>query len=96
MNLDEDMELDCILAGVDFTEGGEVDDEPGLSLELVGVVVTPTVDAGSAQGMASREGREAVTQTGEGSCQGPSLSFSLGRSCKASLFTTYNETNRYH
>ena len=47
MNLDEDVELDRILAGTDFTEGGEANDEPGLSLELelVGVVVTPTVDA---------------------------------------------------
>ena len=44
------MELDCILARADFTEGGEADDEPGLSLELIGVVVTPTVDSGSAQG----------------------------------------------
>ena len=58
------MELDCILAGADFTESGEADDEPGLSLELVGVVVTPTVDTGSAQGMTPREGREGVTQTG--------------------------------
>ena len=54
------------------TEGGEADDE----LELVGAAMTPTVDAVSAQGMAPREGRERVTQTVEGSCQGPFLSFS--------------------
>ena len=60
MNLDEDTELDHILAGVDFTEGGEADDEPGVSPELVGAVVTPTVDTGSAQGMAPHEGREGL------------------------------------
>ena len=48
MNLDEGMELDRILA--------EADDEPGLSPEIVGAVVTPTVDAGSAQGIAPRGG----------------------------------------
>ena len=41
MNLDEDVELDCILAGADFTEGGKADDEPGLTPELVGAVVLP-------------------------------------------------------
>ena len=61
MNLDEDVELDRILVGADFTEGGGADKEPGLSLELVGAVETHTVDAGSAQGMAPREGREGVT-----------------------------------
>ena len=66
MNLDEDMELYHILARLDFTESGEADHKPGLLLELVGVVVTPTVDAGSAQGMASHEGREGVMQTREG------------------------------
>ena len=76
MNPDKDAELDCILARANFTEGGEVDDEPGLSPELVGAVTTPTVDAVRAQGMAPREGREGVTQTGQGLCQGPSLSFS--------------------
>ena len=93
MNLDEDVELDRILSGAEFTEGYEADNEPGLSPEIVGAVVTPTVDAGSAQRMAPSEWRELVTKTGEGSCQGPSLSFSPGRSCKALLFTTYNETN---
>ena len=41
---------------MDFNDGGEADDEPGLSLELIGAVVTPTVDARSAQEMAPREG----------------------------------------
>ena len=50
MNLDE--KLDCILARVDFTEGGEANDEPALSPELVGAVMTPTVDASSTQEMA--------------------------------------------
>ena len=59
MNLDDDVELDFILAGADFTAGCEVD-EPGLSPELVGAVVIPTVDAGSAQGMAPHGGREGV------------------------------------
>ena len=54
MNLDEDVELDRILAGKDFAEGDEADQEPGLSPELAGVVTTPTVDAASAQGMATR------------------------------------------
>ena len=76
MNQDEDMELERILAGTD----GEADDEPGLLPELVGAVNTPTVDAVSTQGMAPREGREGVIQTGEGSRQGPSLSFSQNRS----------------
>ena len=76
MNLDEDVELDRILAGADFTEGGEADQEPGLSPELVGAVATPTVDTVSAQGMAPHKGREGVTQTGEGLCQGPFPSFS--------------------
>ena len=88
MNLNVDVELDRILVEADFTEGGEADDEPGLSPELVGAVVTPTVDAGSAQEMVTHERREGVMQTGKGSCQGPSLSFSPGRSCKALLFTT--------
>ena len=35
MNLHEDVELDRILAGADFTEGGKADEEPGLSLELM-------------------------------------------------------------
>ena len=38
MNLGEDETLDNILAGGDFTEGGMADDEPRLSLELVGAV----------------------------------------------------------
>ena len=71
MNLDEDVELDRILAGADFTEGGEANQEPGLSPELVGAVATPTVDAVIAQGMAPREGRQGVMQTGGGLCQGP-------------------------
>ena len=52
MNLDKDVELDRTLAGADFTVDGEADDEPGLSLELVGAVVTPIVDALSTQEMA--------------------------------------------
>ena len=73
MTLNEDEELDRILAGADFTE---TDNKPRLSLELVGAVVTPTADAISTQEMALREGRVRETQLGEGSCQGPSLSFS--------------------
>ena len=38
MNLDEDEELDRILAGADFTEGGVAEDEPRISPELVGAV----------------------------------------------------------
>ena len=57
MNLNEDVELDWILAGADFTEVGEADHKPGHSPELVGAVATSTVDAVSAQGIASREGR---------------------------------------
>ena len=82
MNFDEDMELDRILVEANFTEGGEVDNEPGLLPKLVGAVVTPTVDAGSTQEMAPHERRERVMQTEEGSCQGPSLSFSPGRSAR--------------
>ena len=55
---------------------GESNDEPGLSPELVGAVITPTLDAVSTQEMALREGRVEATQNGEGLCQGPSLSFS--------------------
>ena len=73
MTLNEDEELDRILAGADFTE---TDNEPRLSPELVGAVVTPTDDAINTQEMARREGRVRETQQGEGSCQGPSLSFS--------------------
>ena len=77
MNLEEDGELDRILAGADFTEDGAANDEPGLSPELVRVVVTPTLDAVSTQEMALRERRVEATQNGEGLCQGPSLSFFL-------------------
>ena len=38
MNLDEDADLDRILASVDFTKDGAANNEPGLSLELVGGV----------------------------------------------------------
>ena len=65
--------MDRILAGADFTE---TDNEPRLSLELVGAVVTPTDDAISTQEMALREGRVRETQLVEGSCQRSSLSFS--------------------
>ena len=67
MNPNEDEELDRILAGADFIE---TDDEPRLSPELVGAVVTPTADASSTQEMALREGRGGETQPGDGSCQG--------------------------
>ena len=73
MNPNEDEELDRILAGADFTVA---DNEPRLSLVLVATVVTSTADALSTQEMALCEGRVGVTQSGEGSCQGPSLSFS--------------------
>ena len=76
MNLDEDVDLDWILVGADFTEGGEADQKPGLSPEFVGAITTPTVDAVNTQGMAPPEGREGVTQTGEGLYQGPFPSFS--------------------
>ena len=76
MNLDEDSELDRILAGADFTPDGMANNEPGISPELVGAVTTPTLDAYSTQEMALRAGRVGDTQLGEGSCQGPSLSFS--------------------
>ena len=45
LQLDKDVELDQILAGADFTEDGEADQEPGLSPEIVGAVATPTVGA---------------------------------------------------
>ena len=76
MNPDEDTELDRILAGADYIDGGQADEEPGPSPELLGAVKTPTVDAVNAQGIAPRDGREGVTQSGKGSCQGPSLCFS--------------------
>ena len=77
MNPDKDAELNRILAGPYYIEGGEADEETGPSPELLGAVKTPTVDTVSTQGMALREGREGVTQFGEGSClQGPSLGFS--------------------
>ena len=38
MHLDEDAELDRILASEDFTEDGAANDDPGLSPELVGAV----------------------------------------------------------
>ena len=76
MNPYEDAELDRILAGADYIEGGKADEEPGPSLGMLGAVKTPTLDTANAQGMATREGREGVTKSGEGSCQGPSLRFS--------------------
>ena len=36
MNLEEGTELDHILAGVDYVEGGEADEEPGPSPEQHG------------------------------------------------------------
>ena len=36
MNLEEEAELDCILAGADYVEGGEADEEPGPSPEQHG------------------------------------------------------------
>ena len=72
MNPNQDEELDSILAGAAFTD---TDDEPRLSPELVGAVVTFTADASSTQEMALREGRGGETQPREGSCQGL-LSFS--------------------
>ena len=73
MNPNEDEELDHILAGANFTK---TDDEPRLSPELVGAIVTPMADALSTQEMALREERVGEMQPGEGSYQGPSLSFS--------------------
>ena len=46
MNPTEKAELDRTLAGVDYIiEGDEVSEQPGPSLELLGAVTTPTVDA---------------------------------------------------
>ena len=59
MNSNEDEELDRILNGADLTE---TDDEPRLSPELVGAIVTPTADALSTQEMALREERQAVKE----------------------------------
>ena len=73
MNPNEDKELDCILAGADFSK---TDDEPRLSPKLVGAVVTPMADAMSTQEMALHKGRVGETQPEKGSCQGYSLSFS--------------------
>ena len=88
MNLEEDTELDRILAGVDFTEDGAANDQPGLSLELVGAVKTPTLDAAITHEMALRDGRVGVTQNGEGLCQGPSLSISHTAMYSNCKFTT--------
>ena len=41
-NLEEEAELDRILAGADYVEGGKADEEPGPSPELLGAVETPT------------------------------------------------------
>ena len=75
MNLDEDAELDRILAGADFIEDDAANVESEISPELVGAVSTPTQDAQGTQEMALREGRVEDTQKGEGPCQGSSLSF---------------------
>ena len=45
MNPAEEAELDRILAGVDYIEGDEASEQPGPSLEFLGAVTTPTVDA---------------------------------------------------
>ena len=80
MNVDVDVELDRILGGADFTEGGEADQEPGLSPELVAAVATHTVDAVSAQGIATRQGREGITLKGGAYARRPShLSPNLSR-----------------
>ena len=76
MNPAEEAELDCILAGADYTECDEVSEQPGPSPALIGAVTTPTMDAISAEGMAPRKRREGITLVGGGSCQGPSLSLS--------------------
>ena len=77
MNLDEDVELDRILARADFTEEGEADDEQGLSQELVGAVMTPSVHASNTQEMAFRDGRVGVTQTGRRGLMPTSLPISF-------------------
>ena len=53
MNLDEDAELDRMLADVDLTEDGAANDELGLSKELIEALVTPTLDA-SRRGVGSK------------------------------------------
>ena len=53
-----------------------MDDEPRLSPELVGALVTAMDGALSTQEMALREARVGVMQSEEGSCQGPFPSFS--------------------
>ena len=72
----EEAELDCILAGVEYNECDETSERPGPSPELTGAVMTPTMDAVSAKGMAPGEERKGVTQIKGGSCQWPCLSLS--------------------
>ena len=47
INPNKNVELDRILAGADFIKGDKADGKRGLSPELVGAVVTTTVDAAS-------------------------------------------------
>ena len=58
MNPVEEAELDCILAGADYTKCNEASEQPGPSPELIGAVTTLTMDAVSAEGMPPHEGRE--------------------------------------
>ena len=50
MNLSEEAELNCILAGTDYTKRDEMAEQSGSMLELLGTVRTPTNDAGGAEG----------------------------------------------
>ena len=68
MNLEEEVEFDCILARANYIEGGEADEERGSSPELPGAVDSPTLDAVSAQGMTPHKGSERELQTGVGFC----------------------------
>ena len=56
MNPAGEAELDHIQAGADYTESDEESEQPGPSLELIGAVTTPPMDAVSAEGMVPREG----------------------------------------
>ena len=47
INPNKNVELDRILAGADFIEGDKADGKRELSPELVGAVMTTTVDAAS-------------------------------------------------
>ena len=67
MNPAGEADLDCILAGADYTECNGASEQLGPSPQLNGAVATPTMDAVSTEGMVPSEGREGVTRLGGGS-----------------------------